>query len=248
MDMAYGRQILVVEDDRDVRQDVRQCLESAGYIVTTAERGKQAIEMINRHLPDLALIDIYLPDISGFEVCRVLKRYADIPIIVLTHEDQEATKVMALDKFAEDYILKPYGKRELGARVTRVLRRFKGPAEDSYAETIIDDRLRINFSRHWIEIRQPDGKSFERVALTPIESRIMYILIHNAPRVMTIEALLSRVWAGDDDAYPEGLRVHIRRLRMKIEPNAAAPHYIITERGLGYRFGVQVRGQSGKGD
>ena len=98
-----------------------------------AERGRQALDIINRVLPDLALIDLYLPDISGFEVCRAIKRYADVPIILLTHDNQEETKVQALEQFAEDYITKPVGMRELGAGIARVLRRFQRPPDESYA-------------------------------------------------------------------------------------------------------------------
>jgi DNA-binding response OmpR family regulator len=243
VETSYGRQILLVEDDRTVRQEVKQYLERNNYNVLIAERGRQALDIINRVLPDLALIDLYLPDISGFEVCRAIKRYADVPIILLTHDNQEDTKVQALEQFAEDYITKPVGMRELEARIARVLRRFNGPADESYAELIVDDNLRINFSRHWLDVRKDSDQEFERVTLTPIESRIMHILIRNAGRVMTTEALLARVWANDDDAYPEGLRVHIRRLRVKIEPSPDNPKYIVTERGLGYRFAVPVRGQ-----
>jgi len=242
LEAPYGRQILFVEDDRAVRQDVRQYLERNGYSVYAAERGQQALEIITRVLPDLALIDLYLPDMSGFDVCRNIKRYADVPIILLTNDSSEDTKVQALEQFAEDYITKPFGMRELEARISRVLRRFSGPAEESYAEMIIDDHLHINFSRHWIEVKGSDNE-YHRLSLTPIESRIMHILIRNAGRVMTTEALLARVWAGDEEAYPEGLRVHIRRLRVKIEPHPASPKYIVTERGLGYRFAVPVKNQ-----
>jgi len=243
VETSFGRQILLVEDDRTVRQDVKQHLERNGYSVAIAEKGRQALDILTRMLPDLALVDLYLPDITGFEVCRAIKRYADVPIIILTHDNQEETKVSALEQFAEDYIVKPVGMRELEARISRVLRRFNGPAEESYAEMIIDDNLRVNFSRHWVEVKKPEDAEFNRLPMTPIESRIMHILIRNAGRVMTTEALLARVWAGDDEAYPEGLRVHIRRLRVKIEPQPETPKYIVTERGLGYRFAASVRGQ-----
>ncbi|HKD77982.1 MAG TPA: response regulator transcription factor [Ktedonobacterales bacterium] len=238
---SYGRQILFVEDDRAARQEVRQFLEHNGYTVIAAERGQQAIDIITRVLPDLALVDYYLPDMNGFEVCKAIRRYAEVPIILLTKENEEETKVMALEQYAEDYITKPFGMRELEARISRVLKRFTGPADESYAEMIVDDHLHVNFSRHWVDVRKPGETNYKREQLTPIESRIMHILIRNAGRVMTTEALLARVWAGDDEAYPEGLRVHIRRLRVKIEPHPETPKYIITERGLGYRFAVPVK-------
>ena len=245
MENPYGRQILLVEDEQETRQEVKAFLERNGYFVIQAENGLKALDIITRTLPDLALIDIKLPDINGFEVCRSLKRYADVPIIFLTSDKEEDTKVVALEQYAEDYITKPFGKRELVARISRVLRRFSGPAEESHAEIIVDDYLRINFSRHWVEVKRANGgQNFQRYMLTPIESRILHVLIRNAGHVMTTESLLARVWSGEDDAYPEGLRVHVRRLRVKIEPNAAAPKYIVTERGLGYRFAVTIKGQA----
>lgn len=244
MDNSYGRQILLVEDDQEVRQDVKGFLERNGYYVIQADNGIKALDIITRTLPDLALIDIKLPDINGFEVCRILKRYADVPIIFLTSDTDEDTKVLALDQYAEDYVTKPFGKRELVARIGRVLRRFSGPAEESHAEIIVDDYLRLSFSRHWVEVQRPHGNQpFHRYQLTPIESRILHVLIRNAGHVMTTESLLARVWSGEDDAYPEGLRVHVRRLRVKIEPNPAEPKYIVTERGLGYRFAMPIQGQ-----
>ena len=242
MNTPYGRHILLVEDDADTRQEVKQYLERNNYLVLAAENGNKALDMITRTLPDLALIDLELPDINGFEVCRLLKRYAEVPIIFVTNDAHEDTKVLALEQFAEDYITKPFGYRELVARIGRVLRRFRGPTDESYAEIIVDDYLRLNFSQHWVEVRRR-GNDFERSMLTPIESRIMHVLIRNAGRVMTTEALLARVWAGEEDAYPEGLRVHVRRLRVKIEEDPARPVYIVTERGLGYRFASTIKGQ-----
>jgi DNA-binding response OmpR family regulator len=241
MKTPYGRHILLVEDDADTRQEVKAYLERNSYAVIAAENGTRALDMITRTLPDLALIDLDLPDINGFEVCRLLKRYAEVPIIFYTHDNDEDTKVMALENYAEDYVTKNCGYRELVARIGRVLRRFRGPADESYAEIIVDDYLRLNFSQHWVEVQSAKGP--QRNMLTPIESRIMHVLIRNAGRVMTTEALLARVWAGDEDAYPEGLRVHVRRLRVKIEEDPARPSYIVTERGLGYRFAATIKGQ-----
>lgn len=237
LDNSFRRQILVVEDDQPLRNEIRRHLENCGYEVFVAERGRQATSVITRQLPDLAIVDLYLPDISGFDVCRSIKRYADVPIILLTQDNTEENKIIALEQFAEDYLTKPIGLRELEARIGRILRRFKGPADESYPEIKIDELLHINFSQHWIEIRTKPDEEFTRYTLTPIESRILHILIRNSGRVMTTEALLARVWNGDDSGYPEGLRVHIRRLRMKIEQDPANPQYILTERGLGYRFG-----------
>jgi len=246
MQPAFGRQILLVEDEPKELNRVRAHLERNGFSVIPADTGHKALDIITRTLPDLALIDIELPDnMSGFDVCRGLRRYADVPTIFLTHDAQEETKVLALEEYVEDYLVKPYSMRELVARMNRLLRRYNGPAEESHAEIIVDDHLRINFSRHWVEVC--DGANaaqpYTRHSMTPIESRIMHVLIRNAGHVMTTEALLARVWTGMDDAYPEGLRVHVRRLRMKIETNPSRPTYIVTERGLGYRFAAPIRGQ-----
>ena len=230
MKTPYGRHILLVEDDADTRQEIKAYLERNSYSVLAAENGTRALDMITRTLPDLALIDLNLPDINGFDVSRLLKRYAEVPIIFLSNENEEDTKVMALEQFAEDYITKPCCYRELVARIGCVLRRFHGPTDESYAEIIVDDYLRMNFTQHWVEVRH--NGEYIRNMLTPIESRIMHVLIRNAGRVMTTEALLARVWAGDADAYPEGLRVHVRRLRVKIEEDPAKPAYIMTARGL----------------
>ncbi len=243
MPSPYGRQILVVENEADDRQEVRAHLERNGFTVLQAENGHKAIEVLTRTIPDLALIDINLQDMSGFEVARTLKRYADVPIIFITVETHEDTKVMALEQYAEDYMTKPISLREMTARINRILRRFSGPSTDTHAEIIVDDHLHINFSQHWIEVKQSSGE-YARESLTPIESRILYILVHNPCRVMTTEALLSRVWANGEEAFPEGLRVHVRRLRMKIEPDPSNPTYIVTERGLGYRFAVPIKGQA----
>ncbi len=243
MQPSFGRKILLVEDNEKDLQPLREHLERNGFSVIVAETGHKAMDIITRTLPDLALIDIFLPDnTSGFEVCRFLRKYAEVPIIFVTSDEQEDTKVLALEEFAEDYIVKPYSMRELMARIGRVMKRCTGPAEDAHAEIIVDDALQINFSRHWIEVHR-GTKPPKRHQLTPIESRILHILIRNAGQVMTTEALLARVWAGVEDAYPEGLRVHVRRLRMKIEQNPSRPTYIVTERGLGYRFAAPIKGK-----
>jgi two-component system response regulator RegX3 len=244
MQPSYGRKILLVEDNESDLQPLRDYLERHGFSVIVAETGRKAMDIITRTLPDLALIDIYLPDhTDGFDVCHYLRKYAEVPIIFITNDDQEETKVRALEEFAEDYVVKPYNMRELVARIGRVLRRCNGPAEDAHAEIIVDDSLHINFTRHWIEVQRSANKPPKRHQLTPIESRILHILIRNAGQVMTTESLLARVWPGVDDAYPEGLRVHVRRLRVKIEPNPSRPNYIVTERGLGYRFAAPIRGK-----
>ena len=223
--------ILVVDDDPHILRLVRQALESEGFEVSTAVTGQQALNKITRELPNLAIVDLNLPDINGFEVCRRIQQYAIVPVIMLTGVDNEDTIVDGLDRYAEDYIVKPFNNRELAARVRRVLRRFGDvQTTSSSAEIVVDDGLKINFGQHWADVRT------RRQELTPTESKLLHMLVRHAGQVLTTDSLLARVWSPEEEVYVEGLRVHIRRLREKIEPDASKPTYILTERGVGYRF------------
>ncbi|MEI6045234.1 MAG: response regulator transcription factor [Chloroflexota bacterium] len=223
--------ILVVDDDPATLRLVRAALEQEGFEVSTALTGQQALNKLTKELPNLAIVDLNLPDIHGFEVCRRIQQYAIVPVIMLTGEDKEDVIVDGLDRYAEDYITKPFNNRELAARVRRVLRRFGDTqASNSSAEVVVDDKLKINFGQHWAEVRN------NRQELTPTESKLLHMLIRHAGQVITTDSLLARVWSPDEEVYVEGLRVHIRRLREKIEPDPGKPTYILTERGVGYRF------------
>ncbi|MEI7556418.1 response regulator transcription factor [Candidatus Chlorohelix sp.] len=222
--------ILVVDDDPDILKLVRNALEAENLDVSTAITGQQALNKITKELPSLAIVDLNLPDMHGFEVCRRLQQYAIIPVIMLTGVAAEDTIVEGINSYAEDYITKPFNARELAARVRRVLRRFGDVPINSSAEVVVDQELKINFGQHWAEIR---GSKQE---LTPTESKLLHLLIRNTGQVLTTDSLLSRVWSSDEEVYVEGLRVHIRRLREKIEPDPGKPSYILTERGVGYRF------------
>lgn len=242
---SFCRKVLLVEDREEDREPIRDFLEKHGFSVIAVEDAAKALDIITRTLPDLALIDIFLPDTPlGFDIARQLQRYAEVPVIFLTNAPGEDMKYLALEEFGDDYLHKPVDTRELLARINRVLKRYKGPTEDAHAEIIVNDYLRINFSQHWVEVfKHGQSKPPKRYVLTPIESRILHMLIRNAGQVLTTEALLARVWAGVEDAYPEGLRVHIRRLRVKIEMNPSKPQYIVTQRGLGYRFAMPIVGK-----
>ena len=223
--------ILVVDDDAYILRLVRQALEAEGFEVSTAVTGQQALSKITRELPNLAIVDLNLPDINGFEVCRRIQQYAIIPVIMLTGVDNEETIVDGLDRYAEDYIVKPFSSRELAARVRRVLRRFgEVQITTTSAEVVVDDDLQINFGQHWADVRGT------RQELTPTESKLLHMLVRHAGQVQTTETIIARVWNPEEDVYVEGLRVHIRRLREKLEVTPSRPVYIMTERGLGYRF------------
>jgi DNA-binding response OmpR family regulator len=225
-----GQRILVVDDDVHIRDLVRRRLEAEAYEVVTAIDGQQAIERVKQALPHLAIVDLRMPGMDGFEVCRQIKTFGDIPVILLTGVDDPETKIAGLDTYAEDYVTKPFDARELMARVRRVLARFGQADQLDRPEMTIDDRLRVSLSSRWIE---RDG---ERIPLTPTESRILHILLRNRGQVVATDTLLARAWGPAEEVFAEGLRVHIRRLRAKLEPNDASPRYLLTERGVGYRF------------
>jgi DNA-binding response OmpR family regulator len=224
------QRILVVDDNTYTLRLVKQTLEQAGYRVSTAVSGEEALTMIDRYgLPHLAIVDLHMPGMSGFEFCRTVHEYSDMPAIMLTAVGSEETVVEGLEQHAEDYIVKPFNGPELVARVKRVLRRMGDYSYTLASTTTIDDHLLINFPRREAIV---DG---DAIPLTPTESKLLYILVRNAGRIVTTEFLLSRIWPLQD-AHEDRLHVHVHRLRRKIEPDHDQPIYIVAERGTGYRF------------
>ena len=225
--------ILVVDDDPSILRLVQDKLELAGYYVFTASAGQQALDLIARYgLPHLAIVDIVMPGMDGFEFCRTVQQYADLPVIMLTAVDEEETIIKGIEHFAEDYIIKPFSPRELAARVERVLRRIGDFAYALDPVTCIDQCLAIDFAHQQALV---DGKT---ISLTPTETKLLYILIRNAGRIVTTDFLLGRLWPREE-VYEDTLRVHVHRLRHKIETNPNQPAYILTVRGVGYLFPAQ---------
>lgn len=224
--------ILVVDDDPKIRQLVDLRLTPAGYEVLTAASAEEALGVVERQgLPHLAIVDIVMPGMSGFEFCEVVQRFSDLPVILLTAMGEEDTVVEGIERFAEDYIVKPFSPRELLARVQRVLRRIGDFAYTLEPVMQVDARLSVDI---------PHQKAFvadDIVDLTPTETKLLYILMRNASRVVTTDFMLRRLWPLEE-VFEDTLRVHVHRLRQKIEEDPGAPCYIITERGLGYRFGT----------
>ncbi len=227
-----SQRILAVDDNTYTLRIVRHALEMAGYEVLTAVSGQDALKMINRHgMPHLAIVDLHMPIMSGFEFCHALREFSDTPIIMLTAVNTEETIIEGLEKYAEDYIVKPFNPEELAARVGRVLRRMGNYNYTLESTTRIDDRLLVNFpSREAIV----EGES---ISLTPTESKLLYILVRNSGRIVTTEFLLNRIWPMQD-AQEDRLHVHVHRLRQKIELNPSEPSYVVAERGTGYRFTI----------
>jgi DNA-binding response OmpR family regulator len=225
--------ILLVEDDANINKLVTDYMTLHGFDVTSFSDGPEAIEHVQmRGLPHIALIDLTLPSTHGFEVSSKLKSMADVPIIFITATSDTDTVVQGLRKYAEDFVVKPFELRELEARIMVVLARM--PSLDYASEPIIriDDSLSIDFAHNRIVV---NGKAY---GLTPTESILLHVLLRNAGRVVENRMLIARVWPSEE-VYEDTLRVHMHRLRRKLESDSHHPHYIRTERGMGYMFTVR---------
>jgi DNA-binding response OmpR family regulator len=227
------QRILVLDDDPAILDLVRDKLDRAGFEVWTAGSGQEALDvMARRGLPHLAVVDIMMPGMDGFEFSHAVQQFIDLPIIMLTAVDEEETVIRGIELFAEDYITKPFSPRELVARVQRVLRRIGDFAYTLDPVTQVDDRLAVDFAHQQAIV---DGQP---VSLTPTETKLLYILMRNAGRTVTTGFLLRRLWPLEE-VFEDVLRVHVHRLRRKIEAHPREPHYIVTERSMGYRFAAK---------
>lgn len=222
--------ILVVDDERHITQVVRMNLELEDYRVITASSGTEALKRVREDLPDLVLLDVRMPGLDGFETLELLRETTDIPVIMLTVRSDKEDIVRGLELGADDYITKPFHMRELSSRIQAVLRRTRGPAPPESAILKIDDYLSVDFNLREAIV---DG---ERVKLRPTEFRLLYQLIENAGWVVPHETLLAKVWGYEYQEEIHYLRLYITYLRQKIETDPSNPRYILTERGVGYRF------------
>jgi DNA-binding response OmpR family regulator len=222
--------ILAVDDEKRMVRFIQLNLEQDGFQVITAYNGKEALEQVRTQLPDLVLLDIMMPDINGFEVLKKIREVSSVPVIMLTAKGEEDDRIQGLELGADDYITKPFSPRELVSRIKAVLRRTKAFKEDQIDIIKVDDRLTIDFSRRevWVE-----GK---KVDLRPTEYRLLYHLVKNAGWVNTHEQLLSKVWGFEYQDEPHYVRLYVNYLRKKLEEDPSNPKYILTERGVGYRF------------
>lgn len=223
-----NKRILVVDDEERIVRFIRLNLEQDGFQVVEAFTGKQAMEKLRQSLPDLVLLDVMLPDLDGFEVLRMVRENHDVPIIMLTAKTEEDDRVRGLELGADDYVTKPFSPRELVSRVRAVLRRTEGREAQGVIE--VDDRLKVDFDRRqvWVE-----GKL---VKLRPTEYRLLYHLVQNAGWVVTHDQILAKVWGYEYRDEPHYVRLYVNYLREKLEKDPANPKYILTERGVGYRF------------
>ena len=223
--------VLVVEDEESFSDALSYMLRREGYEVEIASTGPDALSAFDRNGADLVLLDLMLPGLSGTEVCRELRSRSHVPIIMVTARDAEVDKVVGLELGADDYVTKPFSSRELVARIRAVMRRGAEP-EDLITSTVEAGPVRMDVERHVVSV---DG---QQVAMPLKEFDLLELLLRNAGRVLTRGQLIDRVWGADYVGDTKTLDVHVKRLRAKIEPDPANPKYLVTVRGLGYKFEV----------
>jgi len=222
--------ILVIDDDPIITRTLSLNLQADGYDVVTAAGGGEALRVLERRLPDLAIVDLILPDIHGFDLSRKIKSYNDIPIVMLTAVGTEESIIAGLERYAEDYVVKPFSYKQLLARVTRVLKRTR-TAKPEREVVKLSNAVAIDFARHSVTVNGNETK------LTPTESRALASLVRHANQVVATETLLREIWE-DDEGDENRLWVLIKRLREKIEPDPREPRVLVNERGVGYRLEV----------
>lgn len=225
--MSETKKILVIDDESQIVRVMRQILTAHHYQIRTASDGEAGIELFNDWNPDLVITDLQMPNVDGLELCRRLREFSEIPIIVLSVKDDEKTIVEALDAGADDYVTKPFGTNELLARVRAALRRLPNEKTTTVLEA---GDFSIDFSAHKVLVRGAE------IHLTPKEFDLLAYLLKNSDKVLTHQILLNKVWGAYYNESPEALRVLVGSLRKKIEQDYSKPRYLLTEPWIGYRF------------
>jgi phosphate regulon transcriptional regulator PhoB len=231
--MPSAQKILVVEDEPDIRKLVQYNLTQERFSVLEAEDGEQALKLLQREKPSLVILDLMLPGVSGMELCKLLKQRSEtakLPILMLTAKAGEADRIVGLEMGADDYLAKPFSPREMVARVRAILRRSEAKPGIESVATYEKDSLKIDFSTYEVFVR---GKP---VKLTLKEFELLGFLVQNPNRVLNRDQLLDRVWGGETFVTPRTVDVHIRRLRKAVEKDDRKPKWILTVRGVGYKF------------
>lgn len=222
--------ILVVDDEPRMVRFIRMNLEVEGCQVVKASDGLEALKKVREEIPDLVILDVMMPNMDGFETLHEIREFSDVPVIMLTVRAEEEDRVRGLELGADDYLGKPFSPRELVSRIKAVLRRAEMPPAVDKALLKVDDDLSIDFSRREVIVQG------ERIKLRPTEWRLLYHLVNNAGWVMSHDMLLSKVWGPEYRDADHYVRLYITYLRQKIEKDTSNPKYILTERGMGYRF------------
>jgi two-component system KDP operon response regulator KdpE len=221
--------ILIVDDEMEIRRALQRNLVAHGFDVSAVGSGEEALDEITLRRPDLMLLDLGLPGMSGLEVCKRVRAISNLPIIVLSVKDAERDKVHALDLGADDYVAKPFGIDEVLARV-RVALRHAAQLQGTPGTTLVAGPLRVDFAQRVVSVNGHEVK------LTPTEYDLLAALIKNSGKIMTRQMLLSQVWGTGYGTEAHYLHVYVGQLRRKIEPDPAHPRFIITVSGVGYRF------------
>jgi phosphate regulon transcriptional regulator PhoB len=231
--MVTAQKILVVEDEPDIRKLVQYNLIQERFSVLEAEDGEQALKLLQRETPNLVILDLMLPGLSGMELCKLLKQRSEtakLPILMLTAKAGEADRIVGLEMGADDYLAKPFSPREMVARVRAILRRSEAKPATEAVPAYEKGSLKIDFSTYEVFVR---GKP---VKLTLKEFELLRFLVQNPSRVLNRDQLLDRVWGGETFVTPRTVDVHIRRLRKAVEKDDRKPKWILTVRGVGYKF------------
>ncbi len=230
-DMRTAKLVLVVDDEPHMVRMIRMNLERDGFRVIDAKNGVQALDQIRTKLPDVVLLDVMMPELDGFATLKMLREFSSIPVIMLTAKGEENDRVHGLELGADDYLPKPFGPRELSARIKAVLRRAESVSvSPNEAVLNIDEHLQVDLNTRSVLV---DGKP---VKLRPLEFRLLYYLIENAGWTVTYEQILANVWGYEYREEANYFRLYVNYLRQKIKDDSNNPRYILTERGVGYRF------------
>ncbi len=232
---------LIVDDDQSIVEAVTIGLQFQWQDaeVITAKDGEQGVELFFDESPDVTLLDVNMPGMSGYEVLQRIRELSDAPVVMLTARGDEMSKVKGLEMGADDYLVKPFSHLELFARIKAVLRRAELPGPVSAAPSFVSGEVTVNFDSREVTVDS------EAVRLTPTEYKLLYQLVRNAGRVLPYDTLLSKVWGDEYRGDLDYLKTYISRLRKKLNDNSEDPRYIITERGVGYRFArVTPRGEA----
>jgi DNA-binding response OmpR family regulator len=234
--MPVNGVILAIDSDLELLATLRASLERHGYTFLLATDGLSGLRQLYAYRPDLVLLEATLPSMDGWEVCERIRQVCDIPVIMLSSLDSEDAKIRGLSLGADDYMVKPISVNELLARIEAIRRRINYAERSEDPSLYVDDHLLIDIE-HW-QVK----RNGQMVDLTAIEMRVLFYLLANAGRILTHEQILEHVWGGNPATQIQYVKVYIWKLRRKLEPDPRHPRYILTERGLGYRFAPAARG------
>lgn len=225
------KNILVVDDEKKIVEVIKSYLENSGFSVTTAHAGNEALDLYEKTQPDLIILDLMLPDISGEDICKKIRKISNVPIIMLTAKVEEENILNGLDIGADDYITKPFSPKQLVARVVALLRRVLDDFRPAADIISFNNELEINTTKH--EVKKKD----QIMNLTPNEYKLLLTLIKYPAKVFTRDELISIAFGGEYEGYDRTIDAHIKNLRQKIELDPKNPKYVLTVHGVGYRFG-----------